>query len=137
VSVLVEADTSHGQALIASSLAAGARTWTFYPPRQALAGVVTSVSGSVNGAWVAMLNGRRMVAAGPAPKQDQRQVRAIWGFSPRFPGPDATVVPSGDGAFSALVPGVAAITVWQRTASDGWHRTQTIDVASAPAGQSS
>ncbi|HEX9624711.1 MAG TPA: hypothetical protein VF979_10060 [Streptosporangiaceae bacterium] len=137
VSVLVDAVTSHGQDLIASWLAAGAKTWTFNPPRQALAGVVTAVSGSGNGAWVVMLNGRRMVTAGPAPKLNQHQVTVTWGVPFRNPGPDATIVPSGDGAFTALVPGVSTITVWQWPASGGWHRTRTIDVASAPAGQSS
>ena len=135
VSVLIDIDTARGHSIVASRLSAGAKAWDFYPLATNAAGGVTSVSGSPSGGWVVTLNGSRVVAAEPAPGQPPNSA-AAQATSFLAPGQDATIVPSASGGFTALVPGVSTVTVWQEGAS-GWHRTQTIDVASAPAGQSS
>ena len=136
VSALVDAGTARGQLLRPAWLAAGATTWSYYQVSAALVGTVTSVSGSASGSWVVTLDGRHGVAmdtaAGP-----RNEIAPTWADTFRAPGPDATIVPSASGGFSALVPGVSSIAVWQRAANGHWQRTQTIDVASAPAGQSS
>ena len=135
VSVLIDVDTASGHSIVAARLAAGAKAWVFYPLASGTAGAVTSVSGSASGDWVVTLNGSHVVAAEPAAGQPANSA-AAQATSFLAPGQDATIVPSASGGFSALVPGVSTVTVWQQGAS-GWHRTQTIDVASAPAGQSS
>ncbi|HEY3905636.1 MAG TPA: hypothetical protein VGM14_17140 [Streptosporangiaceae bacterium] len=135
VSVLIDVGTGSGHSIVGARLAAGAKAWTFYPLAGDTAGAVTSVSGSPSGGWVVMLNGSRAVAAEPAAGQPANSASAR-ATSFLAPGPDATIVPSASGGFTALVPGLSTVTVWQQGAS-GWHRTQTIDVASAPAGPSS
>ena len=134
VSVLINVDTASGHSIVAARLAAGAKAWVFYPLASGTAGAVTSVSGSSSGDWVVTLNGSHVVAAEPAAGQANSAAAQARSFL--APGQDATIVPSASGGFTALVPGVSTVTVWQQGAS-GWHRTQTIDVASAPAGQSS
>jgi len=137
VSLLIDLETSRGQALIPAWLRAGSRNWSLYRLPGTVAGVVTSVSGSASGGWVVTLDGRRAVAAETAAaKPGEAEVAPSWPTTFRAPEPDATIVPSTSGGFTALVPALSSIAVWQRTGS-GWHRTQVISVASAPAGQSS
>ncbi|HET7017264.1 MAG TPA: hypothetical protein VFI65_25290, partial [Streptosporangiaceae bacterium] len=129
------------QLLIPAKLSAGATTWSMYPATwsfyQSMTvkdDPVTSVSGSTSGVWVVALGDQHGLASGYAARN---QVGPHGATSFSVPGPNATVVPAVSGGFTALVPGVSTVTVWQRAASGNWQRTQTIEVASAPAGQSS
>jgi hypothetical protein len=140
-SALFDVVVGRKQLLIPAVLSAGATTWTMYPASWSLyqsmtvqGGPLSSVSGSSSGVWVVNMAGQRGLATGYA---DRKLVGPHGATAFSLPGPDATIVPSASGGFTALVPGVSTVTVWQRAASGGWQRTQTIDVALAPAGQSS
>ncbi len=135
-SALFEVAIRHSQLLIPAVLPAGKTSWSYYPGSFSLfqsmtvkGGSIASVSGSPEGVWAVTLRGRRGLASGYAGRVRPQESKP---FS--VPGPDATVVASASGGFTALVPGLSSIAVWQRSASGAWQRTQTIDVASAPAG---
>lgn len=135
-SALFEVAMRHSQLLIPAVLPAGKTSWSYYPGSFSLfqsmtvkGGSIASVSGSPEGVWAVTLRGRRGLASGYAGRVRPQESKP---FS--VPGPDATVVASASGGFTALVPGLSSIAVWQRSASGAWQRTQTIDVASAPAG---
>jgi hypothetical protein len=140
-SALFDVAVGRKQLLIPAVLSARATTWTLFSANWSLyqsttvaAGSLSAVSGSPGGIWVVNLAGGRGLATGYA---DRNRVGPHGATSFSVPGPDATIVPSASGGFTALVPGLSTVTVWQRAASGGWQRTQVIDVASAPAGQSS
>jgi hypothetical protein len=76
-------------------------------------------------------------AQATVPGATERLLEAKGEIAPRsLPAPDTSLAFSGapdSGQFTALVPGLDTVQVWQWDTNGTWHRTQVVTVPSAPA----
>ena len=92
-----------------------------------------TIPGGVNLASVILSRGGSLLVLLDSPSGSLMLERAVpdsgWSVLPPPPGGTATVVPSSDGSFSALVVDQAKLTDWQLApGAPGWVKGQVLDV---------